>query len=257
MSEEDEPIFTPQDFIRYIAEVKKLPISAIKVPERLLITYQRSASEYAKSLINAELLEWWIYGENQPFCVGKFNNVEIGLGRFWISASAAATTLEEVIACGAKKIVEIGLSGGLQQFLKPGDIIVVTEAIRDEGTSYHYFPPEVKVESSEDLRDKLLKQLNMKGAKYYCGKVWSTDGVYRETRGKFLKFKRAGVLAVNMETSAIFAVSKYRGIKTASVQVVSDILSETGWLPAFEHEAVREGVKIAINAALEALSKVD
>jgi len=109
MSEEDEPIFTPQDFIRYIAEVKKLPISAIKVPERLLITYQRSASEYAKSLINAELLEWWIYGENQPFCVGKFNNVEIGLGRFWISASAAATTLEEVIACGAKKIVEIGL----------------------------------------------------------------------------------------------------------------------------------------------------
>jgi len=257
MSEEDEPIFTPQDFIRYIAEVKKLPISAIKVPERLLITYQRSAYEYAKSLINGELLEWWIYGENQPFCVGKFNNVEIGLGRFWISASAAATTLEEVIACGAKKIVEIGLSGGLQQFLKPGDIIVVTEAIRDEGTSYHYFPPEVKVESSEDLRDKLLKQLNMKGAKYYCGKVWSTDGVYRETRGKFLKFKRAGVLAVNMETSAIFAVSKYRGIKTASVQVVSDILSETGWLPAFEHEAVREGVKIAINAVLETLSKVD
>jgi uridine phosphorylase len=249
--------FTPQDFIRYIAEVKKLPISAIKVPERLLITYQRSAYEYAKSLINGELLEWWIYGENQPFCVGKFNNVEIGLGRFWIGASAAATTLEEVIACGAKKIVEIGLSGGLQQFLKPGDIIVVTEVIRDEGTSYHYFPPEVKVESSEDLRDKLLKQLNMKGAKYYCGKVWSTDGVYRETRGKFLKFKRVGVLAVNMETSAIFAVSKYRGVKTASVQVVSDVLSETGWLPAFEHEAVREGVKIAINAALEALSKVD
>ncbi len=255
MTGEDEPIFTPQDFIRYVAEVKKLPVNAIKVPECLIITYQRSAYEHAKSLIDGKLVNWWIYGENQPFCVGKFNNVEIGLGRFWIGAPAAAMTLEEVIACGARKIFEVGVSGGLQQFLKPGDIIVVTEAIRDEGTSHHYFPPKVRVESSEDLRDKLLKQLDMEGIKYYCGVVWSTDGVYKETRGKFLEFKRAGVLAVNMETSAIFAVSKYRGVKAASVQVVSDVLSETGWLPAFQHEAVREGVKKAINVVLKALSR--
>ncbi|MEM2917762.1 MAG: nucleoside phosphorylase [Candidatus Bathyarchaeia archaeon] len=253
--EEDEPIFTPRDFVRYVAEVKKLPINTIKVPERLVITYQRSAYEYAKSLINGKLLEWWIYGENQPFSVGKFNDVEVGLGRFWIGAPAAATTLEEMIACGAKEIFEVGLSGGLQPFLKPGDIIIVTEAIRDEGTSHHYFPPEVKVESSEDLRNRLLKQLNADDVKHHCGIVWSTDGVYRETRGKFLKFKRAGVLAVNMETSAIFAVSKYRGVKAASVQVISDVLYETGWIPAFEHETVKEGVKIAINTVLKTLSK--
>jgi uridine phosphorylase len=45
-------------------------------------------------------------------------------------------------------IIEVGLAGGLQEFLKPADIIVVTEAVRDEGTSYHYLPPGVKVESS-------------------------------------------------------------------------------------------------------------
>lgn len=187
MSGGDEPVFTPQDFIRYVAEVKRLPLDAIKVPEHLLITYQRSAYEYTKSLINGKLLEWWIYGENKPFCVGKFNGVEVGLGRFWIGAPAAAMTLEEVIACGAKKIFEVGVSGGLQQFLKLGDIVVVTEAIRDEGTSHHYYPPEVNVESSEDLRDRLLKQLNADGVKYFCGMVWSTDGVYRETRGNFLR----------------------------------------------------------------------
>lgn len=62
-------------------------------------------------------------------------------------------------------------------------------------------------------------------------------------------------MAVNMETSAIFAVSKYRGVKAVSVQVISDILSETGWLPAFKHEAVRESMKIAIRAALKVLSE--
>lgn len=163
MREEDEPIFTPQDFIRYMAEVKGLPINAIRIPEHLIITYQKGLYEYAKSLIDGKAVDWWIYGETQPLCVGKFNNVDVGLGRFSIGAPAAAATLEEMIACGAREIFEVGLTGGLQQFLKPGDIIVVTEAIRDEGTSHHYFPPEVKVESSEDLRERLLKQLNMEG----------------------------------------------------------------------------------------------
>jgi uridine phosphorylase len=115
-------------------------------------------------------------------------------------------TLKEIIACGAKEIFEIGVSGGLQHFLKPGDIIVMTGAVRDEGTSYHYFPPEVKVESSQDLRNALCRLLEEEGIKHYSGSVWSTDGAYRETRGKFLKFREAGILAVNMETSAIFAV---------------------------------------------------
>ncbi|RSN73298.1 phosphorylase family protein [Candidatus Methanodesulfokora washburnensis] len=84
----------------------------------------------------------------KPSCTGRFNGVEIGVGLFPIGAPAAAAILEEAIACGAKMIIEVGLAGGLQEFLKPADIIVVMEAVRDEGTSYHYLPPGVKVESS-------------------------------------------------------------------------------------------------------------
>jgi hypothetical protein len=69
--DENEPIFTPQDFIRYLANVKKLPVNAIKVPERCIITYQGSAYEYAKNIIDGKLINWWIYGERQPFYVGK------------------------------------------------------------------------------------------------------------------------------------------------------------------------------------------
>ena len=254
---EDEPIFTPQDFLRYFAKVKNLPLTAIKVPKHLIITYQRSTYEYAEKLINGKLVDWWFYGKTQPFCVGKFNNVKIGLGRFWIGAPAVVMTLEEVIACGAEKIIEVGMSGGLQPFLKPGDIVIVTNAIRDEGTSHHYFPRKVKVESSKSLRDKLYEQLDREGVKHYLGSVWSTDGVYRETRSKFLKLKKQGVLAVNMETSAIFAVAKYRSVEAASLQVISDILSEKGWLPAFHHETVKENTKIAVKTALKALSKIE
>jgi len=118
-----------------------------------------------------------MYGESQPFCIGQFNHVEIGLGRFWVGTPAAVMTLEELIVCGAKTIFEVGVSGALQTFLKPSNIIVVTEAIRDEGTSYHYLPPKVKVESSPRLRSKLIKHLNERKIKHVVGPVWSTGGV--------------------------------------------------------------------------------
>jgi len=150
-------------------------------------------------------------------------------------------------------LFEVGIAGGLQAFLKPGDIVVVKEAIRDEGTSHHYLPAETKVRSSETLREKLISRLKEKKTDHHVGPVWTTDAVYRETRGKFLKFKRYGALAVNMETSAIFALAKFRNVDAVSAQVISDVLSESGWSQAFGTEPVVEATKILMNSVLEAL----
>lgn len=251
---EDEAICKPFDSVRYTAQNRKVSVDTLKVPQRLIITYQRSTYECAKNLINGKSVEW-LYGEAQPFCVGLFKGVEIAVGRFWIGAPTAAFTLEEAIVCGAKTVFEVGLSGGLQTFLQPGDVVVVTDAIRDEGTSYHYFPPKVKVEASAQLRNRLVKRLEKRKTRHSVGSVWSTDGVYRETRDKFRRFKDSGVLAVNMETSAIFAVAKYRNVEAASAQVISDILSENGWLQAFHDQSVRENTEALLKAILETLAE--
>lgn len=60
-----KPLFTPSDFIRYFAENRKVSVDTIKVPERLLMTYQRSTYECAKNLINGKSVES-LYGESQP-----------------------------------------------------------------------------------------------------------------------------------------------------------------------------------------------
>ena len=138
---EDEAILKPFDFIRYVAESRKIPVDSIRTPENLVITYQRHTFEYEKKTIKGKQVNWWPYGEHQPFCIGRFNKTEIGLSRLWIGAAAAVMTLEELIACGVKRVFEVGLAGGLQTFLQHGNVIVVTEAIRDEGASSHYFPP--------------------------------------------------------------------------------------------------------------------
>ncbi|MGA8903648.1 MAG: nucleoside phosphorylase [Candidatus Bathyarchaeia archaeon] len=251
----DEAIFNPSDFIRYVARNRGVAVETIVAPHRLLLTYQRATYESAKELIDGKAVDWWFYGDVQPFCVGRFNDVEIGVGRFWIGAPAATMTLEELIVCGAKTIFEVGLAGGLQDFLKPGDIVVATEAIRDEGTSHHYLPPETKVYSSARLREGLVDSLKRKAVKHFVGPVWSTDAVYRETRNKFRGLKNGGVLAVDMETSAILALAKYRNVEAASAQVISDVLTETGWLQAWQDQSLREGTQVLLRTVFEVLSK--
>jgi uridine phosphorylase len=252
----NDAICNPSDFIRYVAQNKRTPAETMRAPDRLVITYQRSTYEKASKFINGKCVEWWMYGDAQPFSIGQFDGVDIGLVRLWIGAPATAMTLEEIIACGSRRILEIGLSGGLQPYLQPSDIVVVTEAIRDEGTSRHYLPQRVKVESTIGLRRKLINKLEKEKIKHFVGPVWSTDAVYRETRIKFRKFQNSGVLAVDMETSALFAVAKYRNIEAASTQVISDVLTENGWLQAYEHHTVRKSTDTLLKIAFEVLSRI-
>jgi uridine phosphorylase len=241
------------DFIKYLVKERKLSLDEIRVPPHLLIVYHKSSYEWAKSLIHGIPAKWWIYPDTRPLCIGKYQGVEIAVSLLWIGAPGAVMSLEELIACGAKTIFEVGMCGGLQSFIQPGDVIVVTEAIRDEGTSFHYLPREIKVESSIQLRRNLIDHLTIEGIDHHVGGVWSTDGVYRETCEKFRQFRDAGVLGVDMETSAIFAVAKYRGVKAASAQVVSDILSESEWQTQFQHQTVRDNTKTLIKLVLDTL----
>ena len=248
----DKPLFTPEDFLQYEARRRGVSIEDFKIPNRLVLVYQRSAFEHVKRILRGKTIEW-LYGKLRPFSIGIVDGKEVGVFRAWIGAPAAAAMLEELIACGANRIFEVGVSGGVHPSLELGDYVVVTEAIRDEGTSNHYFPPKVKLESSPRLRELLIHELTQEGAKYAVGSVWTTDGVYRETRGKFLKFRGQGVLAVNMETSALFAVAKYRGVEIASAQVISDILTEKGWLFAFADKKVKSRLKTLLKLTIKAL----
>ncbi|MCW3982271.1 MAG: nucleoside phosphorylase [Candidatus Bathyarchaeota archaeon] len=247
-------VFTPSDTIKHIATRSKVPKKEMRIPSNLLVTYQRPIYDCAKRLVGGACVDWWTHA--LPLCVGEYKGAEIGVNNIYVGAPAAAMTLEELIACGARTIFEVGMCGGLQAFLQPGDIVIPTEAIRDEGTSYHYLPSEDIADSSEHLRRNLIKQLNAGRIPHHVGRIWSTDGVYRETRAKFRRFRDSGVLGVNMETSAIFAVAEYRNVEAASAQVVSDILTEREWqIHFFSHQNVRKNLGVLTKAVLETLSQ--
>ncbi|MCS6859425.1 MAG: nucleoside phosphorylase [Abditibacteriales bacterium] len=153
-----------------------------------------------------------------------------GRGSIWIYTAGVGAPLtigkmEMLIGLGAERFIFVGYGGALQGNLNVGDCVIPTAAIREEGTSYHYAPPSAEPVPTERMVDLLTHVAIQRGVAVRRGTVWSTDAVFRELKSKVRKFQNHGVLAVDMETSAIFTVGMYYGVDTAVLLTISDSLA--------------------------------
>jgi len=169
-------------------------------------------------------------------------------------APTAVMTLEELVAFGIKKFVSLGAAGGLQPNMNVGDIVICDRAIRDEGTSYHYLADDKFAYASPEITENLCTAFKRKGIEYSIGSSWTTDAPYRETFEKLRRHRSNGVATVEMEASALFAVSAYRGVSLSSVFAISDILSEEDWNQGYHSKEKLESLKQTFDIALEAIA---
>lgn len=159
-----------------------------------------------------------------------------------IGAPYAVMLLETLIAWGARKILFLGWSGAISETVKIGDIILPSSSIIDEGTSKHYQQNHYDRSSPSDAMMAEIKQaLKSNHLNYHEGVVWSTDAVYRETRDEVERYQEKGVLAVEMETSALFTVARFRNVEVGAILVVSDDLSSFKWQPGFKNSNFKQG----------------
>ena len=154
-----------------------------------------------------------------------------------IGAPYAAMLLENLIAWGARKIVFLGWCGAVAGQINIGDIVLPTAAVIDEGTSRHYFGDRRSIaKPSSRVTATLQSVLNRNSISFTEGRIWTTDGIYRETAEKVSTHQASGVLAVEMEVSALFSVAEYRGVDVGGLLSVSDDLSSLNWRPGFSDE---------------------
>ena len=173
------------------------------------------------------------------------------VGDFGIGAPVAAAVAEVMVAAGVERIISIGTAGGLQPDLRPGDIVGVTGAVRDDGTSWHYLPGDVDVAPDSELSETLFEHVGRRLRA--TGNVWTTDAIYRETVTELRAHRSAGVLAVEMEAAALMAVCEVRGVPFASAVCISDVLSEDGWEALFTAPPVRSALEALFDAAVDTL----
>jgi purine-nucleoside phosphorylase len=155
----------------------------------------------------------------------------------FVGAPYAAMLLENLIVWGARQIIFIGWCGAISDQVHIGDIILPTSIYIDEGTSRHYGAGNnLPLQLIFPLVPKVRQALDSNKKAYHAGAVWTTDAVYRETRSDVAVHRKNGILAVEMEFSALASVARFRGVDLAGLLVVSDELSSLSWRPGFKQQ---------------------
>ena len=169
-----------------------------------------------------------------------------------MGAPMAVMLLEQLIAIGARRFIYLGFCGALDPTYQIGDCFVPTSGRREEGTSYHYLPPDITPGASQTATHIIQEQAAAQGLTVHSGPIWTTDAPYRETGEKIARFQAEGICAVDMEMSALFAVAHYRSCDVAAILVVSDECYHPNWKPGFGQSRLRHACQQAVDLSIVA-----
>ena len=175
---------------------------------------------------------------NYVHMFAKWNNVPVvGLDRpmqcataegitiinFGMGSPGAATVMDLLTAINPEAVLFLGKCGGLKRRNKIGDLILPIAAIRGEGTSNDYFPPEVPAMPAFALQKAISTTIRDNQVDYWTGtvyttnrRVWEHDEIFKEYLTKVRAY------AIDMETATIFTVGFYNKIPTGALLLVSD-----------------------------------
>ncbi|MDE3043952.1 MAG: nucleoside phosphorylase [Acidobacteriota bacterium] len=175
---------------------------------------------------------------------------------FGFGAPGAAIVLEELIAFGATRFINLGYAGALASEVSFGDLVLCTRALRDEGVSHHYVAPARYAHPSPALSASLADTLTAHGRAFVRGSNWTVDALYRETREEAEGYRDEGVVSVDMEAAALFAIAETYGVDVASLFAISDhLLAGDSWKMTHDWSRVRQGLAHGLDAAIETLTR--
>jgi AMP nucleosidase len=185
-----------------------------------------------------------VIGKDKPMQCATANGITII--NFGMGSASAATVMDLLTAITPKAVLFLGKCGGLKKKNKVGDLILPIAAIRGEGTSNDYFPPEVPALPAFALEKAISTSIRDMGYDYWTGtcyttnrRVWEHDTVFKDY------LKRIRPMAIDMETATIFITGFYNHIPTGALLLVSD------------QPMVPEGVKTAASDSAVTKNFVD
>lgn len=169
----------------------------------------------------AELNAVEIVGKGKPMQCATADGITII--NFGMGSASAATIMDLLSAIQPKAVLFLGKCGGLKKKNEVGDLVLPIAAIRGEGTSNDYFPPEVPALPAFALQKAISTTIRDFNEDYWTGtvyttnrRVWEHDELFKE----YLHTIRA--MAIDMETATIFSVGFANNIPTGALLLVSD-----------------------------------
>ena len=183
---------------------------------------------------------------------GVFKGTRLSVQTTGMGAPSAAIVVEELAMLRVKTVVRIGTCGGSVPDVQPGDLVIATAACPLDGTSKQYLggDPYAPAASYRIVR-ALATAAEASGARHHVGLIATEDALYSVTPGWSETWSARGVLAQEMEASAVFTVAALRGLKAGCILVASNSAGQHERLPDDELlPAIDRMIDVALEAAV-------
>lgn len=157
------------------------------------------------------------------------DQADVSIVDFSIGSPTAALIIELLAAVEPTAVLLLGMCGGLHRSLKVGDFIVPTAAIRDEGASRHFMPPQVPALPTFKIQKFVSQIIVERGLDYRTGVVHTTDYRFWEFDDKFkTQLYEERALAIEMESATLFIAGFASKVPIGALLLVSDLPLKRG-----------------------------
>ncbi len=171
--------------------------------------------------IFAELNGVEVEGHGKAMHTATANNIT--MINFGMGSANAATIMDLLTAINPKAVLFLGKCGGLKHINNLGDFILPIAAIRGEGTSNDYYPPEIPALPSFALQKAISTAIRENNLDYWTGTVYTTNRRVWEHDNEFKEYlTKTRAMGIDMETATIFTVGFHNQIPTGALLLVSD-----------------------------------
>jgi uridine phosphorylase len=180
--------------------------------------------------------------ENREYVTytGVYQGAPISCTSTGIGAPSTSIAMEELARVGATTFIRIGTCGSFQDHVRSGDMAIFDSAVRDDGSSAQYAPPEFPavahhevvracIEAGEALGYRIHVGTTRSSSAFYVPRPGSSFGNFWQSRWRerFEDFKRLNVIAAEMEAAIIFVLARVWGLRAGGLSVVID--NVFGW----------------------------
>lgn len=206
----------------------------------------------------AEQFKCNVYGENMPMQAAT-NNSGLTIINFGMGSANAATIMDLLNAIQPKGVLFLGKCGGLKKSTEIGHFILPNAAIRGEGASYDYFPPEVPALPSFKVHKFVSQKIMKRGYEYRTGVVYTTNRrLWEHDEGFVERLKRMTCIAIDMETATLFMVGHHNEIARGALLLVSDVPITPDGIKTQESDALVTEIwsKIHLEIGIEAMKEI-
>jgi uridine phosphorylase len=153
---------------------------------------------------------------------GTLEGKRVTVGNGGRYAPDTAITTEILCGAGAQSLIRIGSCGSLQEHVKIGDLVIVTGALRGEGTSRYYVAENFSTTAHADIINALKAAAEGLKVRYHLGRIFTTDALFQETPELIQQLSEQNLSSIDMVTSTFLTVAQVRGKKAGAVLAVSD-----------------------------------